>query len=317
MGIFDIFQKKDIAEKRLSTMHSHVSEAFSILHNQVSTLHSTIEQQKEWLKYLHENHLTLHNKHEDHQDLTKAEVTRLNSWIAYLNKSVQKQEKQLSDMHKAVQEAIKAHDTHLMQLYDAVQKAQKKPAEKIVQKEVVTKEPDYNAITQAVMQNLTFDVNSMKASVKQEIYASLKESIEEKHAKHTEEVQEMLNALKIEMPVASVAVVQQPVQPIQDIQPMQNVQVPKQSRFVQDIEWASQMTNPEQKLLNLMISEADPLTYTKISQLTGHSINTVRVTMNTLKKKNFVEESTLPSGVKLFSVTNKEKIKKMYNVQVL
>jgi hypothetical protein len=39
--------------------------------------------------------------------------------------------------------------------------------------------------------------------------------------------------------------------------------------------------------------------------------------MNSLKKKGFVEESTLPSGVKLFSVTNKEKIKKIYNVQVL
>jgi hypothetical protein len=39
--------------------------------------------------------------------------------------------------------------------------------------------------------------------------------------------------------------------------------------------------------------------------------------MNTLKKKGFVEESTLPSGVKLFSVTNKEKVKKMYNVSVL
>ena len=76
-------------------------------------------------------------------------------------------------------------------------------------------------------------------------------------------------------------------------------------------------TQPKQKLLNLLISEADPLTYTKVSQLTGHSINTIRVNMNLLKKKALVEESTLPSGVKLFSVTNKEKIKKMYNVQVL
>jgi Fe2+ or Zn2+ uptake regulation protein len=77
------------------------------------------------------------------------------------------------------------------------------------------------------------------------------------------------------------------------------------------------LANPEQKLLNLLISESEPLTYAKVSQLTGHSINTVRVNMNSLKKKGFVEESTLPSGVKLFSVTNKEKIKKIYNVQVL
>ena len=313
MGIFDIFQKKDVAEKRLSTMHSHVSEAFSNMNMQVSALNAHVEKQKEWLKYLHENHLTLNNKHEDHQELTKAEVTRLNSWIAYLNKSVQKQEKQLSDMHKAVQEVIKAHDTHLSQLYEAVQKVQKKPAEKIVETKVITKEPDYDAIMQAVVQNLTFDVNSMKASMKKEIYSSLKETMEEQHVKHAEEVQEMFNALKVE---TLVPVVQQPMQLVQSVH---SIQIPKkqQSISVQDVEWASQLTNPEQKLLNLLISEADPLTYTKISQLTGHSINTVRVTMNTLKKKGFVEESTLPSGVKLFSVTNKEKIKKMYNVQVL
>ena len=81
--------------------------------------------------------------------------------------------------------------------------------------------------------------------------------------------------------------------------------------------WVSQITNPEQRLLNLLMNEADPMTYTKVSQLTGHSINTIRVNMNSLKKKGFVEESTLPSGVKLFSVTNKEKVKKMYNVQIL
>ncbi|MFA6888255.1 MAG: hypothetical protein WC254_02045 [Candidatus Woesearchaeota archaeon] len=313
MGIFDIFQKKNVAEKRLSTMHSHVSEAFSTLYNQVSVLHSTIEQQKEWLKYLHENHLTLNNKHEDHQELTKAEVTRLNSWIAYLNKSVQKQENQLSDMHKAIQDAIKSHDTHLNQLYEAVQKVQKKPTEKIIETKVITKEPDYDTITQAVMQNLTFDVNHIKTSVKQEIYASLKESMEEQHVKNTEKVQEMFNTLKIEK---SVPVIQQPML---SVQPMQSIQMAnsQQLRPMQDVEWTSQLTNPEQKLLNLMISEADPLTYTKISQLTGHSINTVRVTMNTLKKKGFVEESTLPSGVKLFSVNNQEKIKKLYNVQVL
>ncbi len=307
MGIFNIFQKKDVAEKRLSTMHSHVSEAFSNIHNHVSALNTHIEKQKEWLKYVHENHLTLHNKHEDHKELTKAEITRVNSWINFLHKSVQKQEKQLTEMQKAVQEAIKAHDIHLGQLYEAVEKANKK--QPVVQKEIVHKEPDYDAITKAVLQSLTFDVNSMKADIKKELHGTLTTSLQEHHAKYRNEIQEVLDNLKVEEE-------QQQVQPVSQVQQPVHIQKPiLQPAYADD--WALQLTNPEQKLLNLMISESDPLSYSKISQLTGHSINTVRVTMNILKKKGFVEESALPSGVKLFSVTNKERIKKMYNVQVL
>lgn len=299
MGIFDIFQKKDVAEKRLSTMHSHVSEAFSNIYSHVSALHSHIGKQKEWLKYLHENHLTLHNKHEDHKELTKTEITRLNSWINFLHKSVQKQEKQFVEVQKAVQEAMKSYDVHLSHLYESVEKAQKK--QPVVQKEIVHKEPDYDAITRAVLQSLTFDVNALKADIKKELYSTLAESVEEHHTKHVEKVQDLLNSLQVK-------------------EKQQSVPVHIQRQVLQPAlteELASHLTNPEQKLLNLMISEADPLSYAKISQLTGHSINTVRVTMNILKKKGFVEESALPSGVKLFSVTNKEKIKKIYNLQVL
>lgn len=298
MGIFDIFQKKDVTEKRLSTMHSHVSEAFSNIYSHVSALHSHIGKQKEWLKFLHENHLTLHNKHEDHKELTKTEITRLNSWINFLHKSLQKQEKQVVEMQKAVQEAMGSYDVHLSHLYESVEKAQKK--QPVVQKEIVHKEPDYDAMTKAVLQSLTFDVNALKAEVKKELHSTLAESLEEHHTRHVEEVQGILNSLQVkEKHPALIQTQRQALQPV----------------ITEEL--ASQLTNPEQKLLNLIISESDPLSYAKISQLTGHSINTVRVTMNLLKKKGFVEESTLPSGVKLFSVNNKEKIKKIYNVQVL
>ncbi len=77
----------------------------------------------------------------------------------------------------------------------------------------------------------------------------------------------------------------------------------------------SSLTNPEQKLLNLMLSEPDPVSYSSIAEKTGNSINTVRVIMNSLKKRGLVDENVLPSGVKLFSALSREKIKKLYNIQ--
>ena len=75
------------------------------------------------------------------------------------------------------------------------------------------------------------------------------------------------------------------------------------------------LTNPEQKLLNVLFSESDPVSYSQLSNKIGHSVNTVRVNMNLLKKKGLIEENMLPTGVKLFNLNNKERIKKMYNVQ--
>lgn len=77
------------------------------------------------------------------------------------------------------------------------------------------------------------------------------------------------------------------------------------------------LTNPENVLLNLLLTESDPIGYTKIAEKTGKSINTVRVVMNSLKKKGFVEENLLPSGEKLFNAKNKERIKKIYNISHL
>jgi len=77
------------------------------------------------------------------------------------------------------------------------------------------------------------------------------------------------------------------------------------------------LTNPEQKLLNLLMAESDPVSYSHIAEKTGNSINTVRVIMNNLKKRGLIEEHTLPNGTKLFNSTNKEKIKKLYNIDHL
>ncbi|MEM4267848.1 MAG: winged helix-turn-helix domain-containing protein [Candidatus Woesearchaeota archaeon] len=83
---------------------------------------------------------------------------------------------------------------------------------------------------------------------------------------------------------------------------------------IQMVPKPSLLTYPEQKLLNLLLEEPDPITYEQIANKTGHSINTIRVIMNSLKKRNLIDEHLLPSGVKLFNAKNKEKIKKLYNL---
>jgi len=83
------------------------------------------------------------------------------------------------------------------------------------------------------------------------------------------------------------------------------------------IQSSSMLTKPEQKLLNLLLSETDPVAYSHIAEKTGNSINTVRVIMNNLKKRGLIEEHILPSGVKLFNATNKQKVKKLYNIDHL
>jgi len=75
------------------------------------------------------------------------------------------------------------------------------------------------------------------------------------------------------------------------------------------------LTNPEQKLLNLLMGESDPVSYSHIAEKTGNSVNTVRVIMNNLKKRGLIDEHMLPNGVKLFNASNKERVKKLYNIE--
>jgi len=74
------------------------------------------------------------------------------------------------------------------------------------------------------------------------------------------------------------------------------------------------LSNPEKWLVGVLFNTQDPLSYSQISQKTGKSINTVRVYMNQLKFKDFIDESTLPNGIKLFSLRHKAKVKKLYNL---
>ncbi|MBU1322287.1 MAG: hypothetical protein KKF46_08085 [Nanoarchaeota archaeon] len=74
------------------------------------------------------------------------------------------------------------------------------------------------------------------------------------------------------------------------------------------------LSNPERWLVGVLFNADNPLSYSQIAQKTGKTINTVRVYMNQLKFKSLVDESTLPNGIKLFSLQHKAKVKKLYNL---
>ena len=312
MGLFDIFKPKEtvLANRRIHAMHGHVQDAFSTLSSNIVSLNANMKQQQEWLKYLHQNHLSLHSQHTNHKEATKTEVTKVNSWITFLHKALQKQDKHVAKLQEIMEAYLKKYEQDFAQIYTHLEtvhkKAMEKPAVQIIQKE-----PDYAVVSQKVAEDLNVEIEATKAEIKKEVSEVFESKLEELQ-QQKEKLQEILLSLQQKQE--------------QEKQMQQPTLIPAHAPAVLSphfsfeepisIQW-SRMTNPEQKLLNLLISEADPLSYTKISQLTGHSINTIRVNMNILKKKGFVEESALPSGVKLFSVTNKEKIKKMYNVQVL
>jgi hypothetical protein len=74
------------------------------------------------------------------------------------------------------------------------------------------------------------------------------------------------------------------------------------------------LSNPEKWLVGVLFNAENPLSYSQIAERTGKTLNTIRVYMNQLKFKGFIDESTLPNGVKLFSLRHKAKVKKLYNL---
>ena len=74
------------------------------------------------------------------------------------------------------------------------------------------------------------------------------------------------------------------------------------------------LTNPEKWLVGVLFNSEGPLSYAQISERTGKTISTARVYMNQLKLKGFIEESSLPNGIKIFGLKHRAKVKKLYNL---
>jgi len=211
----------------------------------------------------------------------KQDLNVQKQWISYLN-HIHHVLKSAHDKHRALTKRdlddLKKYIDHLNDSAGNYQKAMKQF------------EHDLRATIETYNKNFTDvynrlnDAKEQETKLKQQIMDDVQELIQEsqeKTQKNIEELHEKVKPVQKEIPITSPAT----------------------------------LTNPEQKLLNLLVAETDPVSYGHIAERTGNSINTVRVIMNNLKKRGLIEEHTLPSGVKLFNASNKEKVKKLYNIE--
>ncbi|MFW6311036.1 MAG: hypothetical protein ACOC1K_02250 [Nanoarchaeota archaeon] len=75
-----------------------------------------------------------------------------------------------------------------------------------------------------------------------------------------------------------------------------------------------ELTKSEAKILGKLFEATTPQAYNDLARSTGHSPNTVKVYINSLKKKGVkFEEIDAPNGTKLYAIPNKDKVKKLYN----
>lgn len=243
MGFLDIFKDKERhLNHRLNKLGEHVLNSFS-------SIKSDLNEQKRWISYLHNNHLSLTSSHNIHKESTKKDIETLNAWLNQFDELMKKQENDIKTLQNHINDSIKVYNKHIIELYKRIEE---KP------------NIDPAAMRKEFLDEMNKTIGDFKVQIE--------------HMKN-----------EISKTTVKKETVPEPV---------------KQT-----------LTNPEQKLLNLLFNESDPINYETISLRTGNSINTVRVLMNNLKKHGLVEENTLPNGVKLFSLTNKEKIRKIYNVK--
>jgi hypothetical protein len=132
----------------------------------------------------------------------------------------------------------------------------------------------------------------------------------EAYAKNIKDVQAVKKEILKEVEVFMNETRQKPSEsrPINNISNVNNV-----NRIMPDPFFDS-LSNPEKWLVGVLFNSETPLSYTQIVERTGKTSNTIRVYMNQLKFKGFIDESTLPNGVKLFSLRHKAKVKKLYNL---
>lgn len=227
-----------------------MKQLFKNLSVSFSNIKTDIDQQKQWLQYLHEHHEELKQHHHAHKTNNEQQLQHVQRWIQFLHEFQQSQHKYVQSVEHSLRLAISSYNDHFAKVYQKLEALEKSMPQ--------------------------LDTEALKHSIKQEL------------AEQVKVLQQSAPQVSLSASDSSVSAVV-----------------------------SRRLSNPEQKLLSLLFNEDHPLTYGQLFQKTGKNINTLRVTMNNLKKNNLVEENQLPNGVKVFAVANKEKIKKMYNLEVL
>lgn len=305
----------------LQQLHQNLAASFSKVKDDISN-------QSQWLGYLHAAHKAIKEQHETHSKETKQHLSKIYQWNSQLQQHTQKQQKDIKAIEQSLKETIKLYNDHILALYNKQQELQiatedaKQSFQSMLQQHKEELQTAMQKSMSVDMQNTVstaFDLEwnhrelTLSKRMKNHVEEQLNTLKQDIHSTITAHLEKHKAAIKEELTKELNQHVQ--AQSQQKHLPQQ----PEQEQLEQPLQIISKqhLTNPEINLLNFLFNEHDPLNYFQVASKTGHSINTVRVNMNLLKKKGFVEEHTLPSGVKLFNLTNKEKIKKMYNLEIV
>jgi len=135
----------------------------------------------------------------------------------------------------------------------------------------------------------------------------------EAYTKNIKDVQAVKKEILREVEVFLQESKQKPKEP-KETAPINNIANVTNVKSITPEPFFDSLSNPEKWLVGVLFNVETPLSYSQISERTGKTLNTIRVYMNQLKFKGFVDESTLPNGVKLFSLRHKAKVKKLYNL---
>ncbi len=292
MGILSIFTDDDKHIKKIETLKVQLGNSFL-------NIRKDIELQNKWINFLNQNHTNLKTHHDSHKEITAKQLDNLSQWIKHLHENTKQHQGRVQELETHLQKAFKLYNEHIIEMNKKINHVMQ------IQSQVQTVNPE--AIKRQAVNESLITVEHSLSSLKQQFSDELKQ-LDGIMKKQQQQVHDLIKKELTDI----LAATPQPQPRI--IHDDQKVILPQQyiPNYSYDL-----LTNPEKKLLSIMFNEAEPLTYEQISHKTGHSINTVRVNMNILKKKGIIEEHLLPSGVKLFALSNKEKIKKMYNLEVM
>jgi hypothetical protein len=307
MGFFDKFVKKTEVTEHNDVIHNKLTHFKDVVVNSFTNLKQDINVQRQWIVYLNNIHSTLNNAHDKHKALTKKDLNDLKRWINHLNDNSTKHEKNVSILEKNIKQIMVAYNQNFIELHDKINKSmiEEQKVKELIMTDVKSLIKDQSDDMRKKIEEKHVKVYDLIEEKQKKVehlinekQDHVKQLIDEKHDKTNKHILEQFDVINEKVKVIKRDKLVQPIEPMIQVNSMQ-------------------LTNPEQKLINLLMAQADPVSYSLIAEKTGNSINTVRVIMNNLKKKGLVDENVLPSGVKLFSATNKEKIKKLYNIDHL
>ncbi len=256
-------------------IHTKIDQFSNSVSRHLKNLKEDFDLQKKWVNQLHDFSLKIHKDHHNHRQLTEEDLSKVKSWINHLYYNQGKHQRDLQKVEDSVSQMVSLVNSSMSDMYVRLEKLEQSNKNYSLE--------DVQDLLRKHAKHTEKQLQDFKAEHKRIEYQSEPSSVPHSYSQHSS-----------------------PSYP----HPSQPYSQPQTHSHSQ----AYSLSNPENKLLNILLDQPDPISYAKISELTGNSVNTVRVVMNNLKKKGLVEENILPTGEKLFSVKNGEKVRKLYNI---